>query len=595
MNTTILDRLSAMRTAMQKRGIDAFIIPGTDPHLSEYCADHWKTREWISGFDGSAGTAVVTTQKAALSTDSRYFLQAGMQLEGSSFDLLKHGLPETPSINEWIVSSVPAGSTIAIDGAMFSTTEARSIKNYFETKGFTFRSDFDPFETIWADRPALPASPVFIHDEKYSGVSARSKIEALNRQLLLSGANATLLTALDEIAWILNLRGCDVECNPVAICYAYISDDQSLLFINQDKAPADTRQYLSSQGVSLVDYSRVFDFLSKLPTDKVLLADLNKLNFNLFNALPKGNCPLIAASPVAGMKSVKNSTQIAGFRNAMIKDGIALTRFFMWLDKHLADGEIKETTIGKKLIEFRSQQPLYVGESFATIAGFNAHGAIVHYHATPEQESSITPEGFLLIDSGAQYLDGTTDITRTVALGKLTDRQKRDFTLVLKGHIGIATCRFPQGTRGAQIDVLARMNLWNHGLNYLHGTGHGIGHFLNVHEGPQNIRLEENPTQLVPGMVTSNEPGVYLTGEYGIRIENLILTVKDSETDFGPFYRFETLTLFPIDKKAVDTDLLSEKEINWLNEYHRTVYDKLSPHLNEEEKRWLKDATSEIN
>lgn len=594
MNTKILDRLAALRSAMEKRGIAAFIIPGTDPHLSEYCAEHWKAREWISGFNGSAGTAVVTTQKAVIATDSRYFLQAEIQLCDTTFDLLKQGLPDTPSIQEWIAASIPSGSTVAIDGAMFSTAEALSIKTYFEKSGFSFISDFDPFSSIWTDRPSLPSDPVFIHDEKYSGASARSKIETLNKRLSENGANATLLTALDEIAWVFNLRGADVECNPVAICYAFISNNKNILFVDEKKVTAEVRDYLSSQGISITGYDTIYDFLASLPSESIILTDIHKINFSLYNSLPTSVKTVSAVSPVALLKSIKNETQINGVRNAMIKDGIALVRFFMWLEKHISSGEIKETTIGEKLIEFRSQQPLFVGESFSTIAGFNAHGAIVHYHATPEQEFTITPNGFLLIDSGAQYLDGTTDITRTVALGPLTDRQKRDFTLVLKGHIGIATCRFPQGTRGAQIDVLARMHLWNHGLNYLHGTGHGIGHFLNVHEGPQNIRLEENPTPLMPGMITSNEPGVYLTGQYGIRTENLILTEQDQTNEFGNFYKFETLTLFPIDKKAIDKSLLSENERMWLNQYHQTVFEKLSPHLTSTERDWLETATAPI-
>lgn len=595
MNHTIIERLAALRARMSEKDIQAFIIPGTDPHLSEYSAEHWKSRDWISGFTGSAGTAVVTSNQAGLWTDSRYFLQAGMQLEGTSLELFKQGLPETPDIVSWLISVLPAGSNIAIDGAMFSTIEAQKLQNTLQQNGLQLIADFDPFDEIWTDRPAIPQNPLFIYEEKYSGESTQSKIEKILSDINKKGASAMLLSALDEIAWAFNIRGTDVECNPVVICYAYISPSRKVLFIDETKVPQKEYDCLFGQGIEIMPYNKTLSFIEQIPCDTTLLVDTGKLNFKLFQAISSNKKYVIGNSPVAWLKSLKNTTEIEGFRNAMIKDGIALVQFFRWLEAHITDGNITETEIGRQLIHFRGKQPLFIGESFSTISGYNEHGAIVHYHATPESESTLKPSGFLLIDSGGQYLDGTTDITRTIALGELTEQQKRDYTLVLKGHIAIATCRFPKGTRGSQIDILARKPLWDYGMGYLHGTGHGIGHFLNVHEGPQNIRLEENPTPLTPGMVTSNEPGVYITGEYGIRTENLVLTTVDKQTDFAEFYKFETLTLCPIDKKGININLLTDAEISWLNEYHQMVFDKLSPELSDEETIWLKQATAPIS
>ncbi|WP_455499036.1 aminopeptidase P family protein [Coprobacter sp.] len=594
MKNPTLDRVKALRQKMNERQLAAFIIPGTDPHLSEYSADHWKARGWISGFNGSAGTAVVTMTKAGLWTDSRYFLQAGIQLEGSDFTLFKEGLSETPSIREWLATTLPSGSIVGIDGSMFSYDEAKQLKDFLESKGLVLISDFTPFEEIWNDRPEIPRDPIFVYPEKYNGEIFKSKMERISEKIKKEGANAFLLAALDEIAWMLNLRGTDVPCNPVGICYAYLSEKERVLFIDSKKVDTDTTEYLKKNRIKLAQYEKIYDFLNKLPETEKIFIDPRKINYSLVKAIPATQKIIFGNSPITWEKSLKNETEIAGFKDAMIRDGIALVHFFRWLETHVGEGNVTEITISEKLREYRSRQALYVGESFSTIAGFNAHGAIVHYSATPETNATLKPEGLLLIDSGAQYLDGTTDITRTIALGELSTKQKRDFTLVLKGHIGIATCRFPQGTRGSQIDILARRFLWNEGLNYLHGTGHGIGHFLNVHEGPQNIRLEENLTPLTPGMVTSNEPGIYIAGEYGIRTENLTLVIEDQETEFGKFYKFETLTLFPIDKKAIDKSLLTEEEIEWLDNYHQTVYAKLSPALDKEAKEWLKKATEKL-
>ena len=594
MSKNTLPRLDALRNEMRKKGISAFIVPGTDPHLSEYSAEHWKARGWISGFNGSAGTAVITTDKAGLWTDSRYFLQAAQQLKDSGFDLFKDGLPETPAINDWLITELPAGSVIAVDGTLFSAAEARNMKQIFEDSELKFISDFTPFNTIWADRPKIPDNKLFIHNEKFSGESVDNKVNRVLEQVRKNKATSTLLAALDEIAWVFNVRGSDVECNPVVICYAFLSDTQRILFIDSQKLTEESTAYLKKEGITFRPYTDILPFLASLPEDTSILVDPKKVNYTLINTIP-GHCIIReTTSPVSMLKSVKNPVQIEGIKTAMKRDGVALVRFFRWLEAHLSDGNVTEITVAEKLKEFRSAGKHYVGESFSTIAGFNEHGAIVHYSATPESNATLSTNGFLLIDSGAQYLDGTTDITRTIALGELTPEQKQDFTLVMKGHIALATAHYPQGTRGAQLDVLARHYLWNEGLNYLHGTGHGVGHFLNVHEGPQNIRLEENPTPLMPGMVTSNEPGLYRTGKYGIRCENLVLTVNDRETEFGRFYKFETLTLFPFDKKAFDKTLMTKEEIEWLNNYHETVYRTLSPELTNEEQEWLRNATSAL-
>ncbi len=587
-------RLSALRQLMKRENIDACIIPSSDPHLSEYIASHWKIREWISGFTGSAGTVVVTATKAGLWTDSRYFLQAGGELFASGIKLFKAGLPETPSITDWLGEELKEKKQLGFEGNMFSFSEAERIIQTMNKKGIIVNTQFDPFSEIWEDRPSLPDNPLIVYSEEYSGKSSEKKIAEVKEKLIKADANCILLTALDEIAWTFNLRGSDVTANPVAIAYGFISDKESRIFVSSNKLTDEVRSYLNSQHIQISEYDDIKLYLSKLEENTHILVDKNKVNAALFESIPN-HCKIVfESSPVTLLKSIKNQTEIDGFHNAMVKDGVALIHFFRWLENAIGTEKVTEIDIAKRLIDFRSEQDLYVGESFATIAGFGEHGAIVHYSANEETNLEIKPEGFLLIDSGAQYFDGTTDITRTISLGNLSPQQKKDFTLVLKGHIAIATCCFPQGTRGAQIDVLARKALWDNGLNYLHGTGHGIGHFLNVHEGPQNIRMEENPTQLVPGMVISNEPGVYRTGEYGIRSENLVLVKEYQETDFGKFYNFETLTYFPFDTKAIDKTLLTNDEINWLNTYHQLVYEKLSLYLSEEEKSWLKEKILEI-
>ena len=585
-------RIKALRGFMEEKGLHAFIIPSTDSHLSEYPALHWASREWISGFTGSAGTVVVTRDKAGLWTDSRYFLQAANELDENVITLFKDGLPTTPSIEEWLTTELGNGENVGIDGSVYAAKDAISLTHKLNMKGLHLISDYDPFNAIWHDRPAIPANPIFVLPEKYAGEATNKKISRICDAVEKAGAESLLVASLDTIAWIFNIRGNDVKCNPVAVSYAYISKKETVLFIDPRKLTNETTEYLKSEGVTIAEYGKVFDYVSKAKASVCL--DGNKVTFKLYNTIPQGLRIVDMPSPADLMKSIKNKTEIEGFRKAMEKDGVALVRFFMWLEKAVPKGEVEEISIPAKLIEYRGQQQNFVGESFDTISGYGPNGAIVHYHVSNESSLPVKAEGLLLVDSGGQYFDGTTDITRTVSVGALTDQMKKDYTMVLKGHIDIATAIYPQGTRGSQLDILARKALWDNGLNYLHGTGHGIGHFLNVHEGPQNIRMNENPTTLQIGMVTSNEPGLYRAGQYGIRIENLVLTKHEVTTEFGDFYSFETLTLFPIDTTPIIKEMLTDKELTWFNEYHKQVYDRLSPLLNAEEKEWLKQKTNAI-
>lgn len=594
MSNVIHKHIAALRRFLEEKNLHAFIIPSTDPHLSEYPAAHWESRVWISGFSGSAGTVVVTRDKAGLWTDSRYFLQAAQQLKGTEIELHKEGLPSTLSIEEWLIDELFEGNTVGIDGSVYGAYDAFQLTHKLNMKGLHVISDYDPFIQIWKDRPEIPKNQIFELPEKYSGMKASDKVKAILKAVEKQGANSLLVASLDTIAWMFNIRGNDVKCNPVAVCYAYVSKDETVLFINPKKLTTETIAYLDSEKIKIAEYEKIYDYIAKISKDVVVCLQSSKVSFRLYNSIPQDNRIIDIPSPADLMKSRKNETEQQGIRNAMERDGVALVKFFMWLEKAVPDGAVEELTIVDKLREYRSQQNLYVGDSFDTIAGYGANGAIVHYHVTPDSSLKVNPEGFLLIDSGAQYFDGTTDITRTVALGEITDQMRKDYTMVLKGHIGIATCKYPEGTRGSQIDILARKTLWDNGLNYLHGTGHGVGHFLNVHEGPQSIRMNENPTTLQPGMVTSNEPGLYRAGQYGIRIENLVLTKEDMVTEFGAFYSFETLTLCPIDTTPVIKDMLTDNEVSWLNNYHQYVYDRLSCNLTEEEKDWLKEKTKAI-
>ena len=591
----IPERLTAMRQFMEENNLDAFIIPSTDAHLSEYPPKFWESRKWISGFSGSAGTAVVTKDNAGVWTDSRYFIQAAEELEGTGFDLFKMGQSETPDMTNWIIEQVGNGGTVGIDGLVYASSDAKTLKDKLENKNIKLDTSFDPFTVIRKDRPEIPKNKAYTLPVEIAGETVESKINRINGELAKIDADGILIVTLDAVAWTFNLRGNDVDYNPVAVAYAYVSKKETVLFIDLEKISDEVAYSYKESGIKVTDYNEIFEYVSLFPEGHKVCVTGNKINWKLLQTIPS-NCEIIdIPSPVDLMKSVKNETELKGFRNAMIKDGVALVKFYMWLEEAVPAGEVTEVTVEEKLLEFRSQQDLFVGESFATIAGYKGNGAIVHYHAIQETCLKVEPEGLLLIDSGAQFKDGTTDITRTVSVGKLTKQMKKDYTNVLKGHIAIATLIYPEGTRGSQLDAFARKALWDNCLTYWHGTGHGIGHFLNVHEGPQNIRLEENPTKLQIGMVTSNEPGVYRANHYGIRIENLIVTQEFKKTEeFGKFFNFETITLCPIDIKPIKKKMLTKKEVKWLNNYHQIVYDRLKGHLNKEEKAWLKNKTAPI-
>ena len=582
----INERIASLRDVMRKAGVAACIIPGTDPHASEYIADYWKERVWISGFTGSAGTAVVTLTKAGLWTDSRYFLQGEEELKGSGMDLMKMGLPETADIIPWLIDTLKPGEKVAVNAQMFSVNAYAAMKSELETVGIELVS-IDLMKEVWTDRPALPKNPFYVFDLQYSGQSTTDKIAATRAEMAKLRSQVFVMSALDDIAWLFNIRGNDVDFNPVVIAYALVEENDVTLFVDQDKLTEETKTYLASVGVRIKAYDAIYSVLEQIESSKTVLIDGAKLNRALYESIPAACTKRNAMSPVFKLKSIKNEVEMAGVRQAMVKDGVALTRFFIWLEENLKSGNLNEVSVDQKLYEFRSKQENFKGESFSTIAGYGPHGAIVHYRAVPESASTLKPENLFLLDSGGQYLEGTTDITRTVALGTPTVKQKIDFTLVLKGHIALATAKFPSGTRGSQLDILARKAMWDLGINYGHGTGHGVGHFLNVHEGPQNIRMDENPISLQEGMFMSNEPGLYRTNQYGIRTENLIHVIKAEKTEFGEFLKFETVTLFPIDKELIDVEMMSDEDIDWLNNYHKRVYDTLAQKLDENEREWL--------
>ena len=592
----IKNRLTALRAEMRSNHLSAFIVPSTDPHSGEYVPEHWESRKWITGFTGSAGTAVITLNDAGLWTDSRYFIQAKEQLADTGIRLFKDRLPETPTIPEWLGSILKEGERVGIDGWVNSHQEAQALRNGLTSNGLELVTmTADIFTSIWENRPTLPKTPVFILDETHTGISCTEKINCIQEAIARNGASAIVLSALDEIAWTLNLRGEDVHCNPVFISYLLISKESYTLYILKEKITNEVHSYLESHQVEIKTYS---DFSEDIRTFKEKHEGVLQIsplaNEALYELSSRYEDTIVAPSPVALMKAVKNETEQAGFRKAMEKDGVALVKFLRWLEKSVPAGDETELSIDKKLYEFRSEQADFKGISFDTIAGYKEHAAIVHYEATPETDIPLRPEGLLLLDSGAQYLDGTTDITRTITLGPLTEEEKVDYTLVLKGHLHLQNAHFPAGTCGTQLDVLARIAMWKAGINYLHGTGHGIGHFLCVHEGPHQVRMNHVPTLLEPGMILTDEPGIYKGGRHGIRIENTLLIVPAQETEFGKFYKFEPLTLCPIDKKAIAIHLMTDEELTWFNEYHQMVYHRLNPLLSEEEQAWLKEATSPI-
>lgn len=593
----INDRIEALRELMRREGIAACIFPSTDPHNSEYVADHWKGREWISGFNGSAGTAVVTMRSAALWTDSRYFIAAAQQLEGSEFVLMKEKIDGTPTIAEWIGREVLAegGSTeVAIDGWCASEASVKALRDDLRRHGgLTLRTNLDPLSRIWTDRPSLPLNKVEIQPMEYAGEAAADKLKRLRRRLHEEHhADGLLVAALDDIAWLLNLRGSDIHCNPVFVAYLLIASDRATLYVDHRKITAEVEVYLRGQGVLTDDYNRVGDGLKDY-FEYTILLDPDEVNTVLYHK-PERPKIISATSPVAAMKAVKNPFEIEGFRGAMLRDGVAMVKFLSQLDEMVAEGTLTEIGVDKTLTRLRAMQPLYKGLSFDTIAAYGAHAAIVHYEATPETDVCIEPCGMILIDSGAQYQDGTTDITRTIALGPLSEEERLAYTLVLKGHIQLQMLKFPKGASGTQLDAIARHDMWSYGYNYLHGTGHGVGSYLNVHEGPHQIRMEYRGAPLVAGMTVTDEPGIYAEDRFGVRIENTLLVIPYKKTEFGEFLQFEPLTLCPIDTRPVITDMLTSEEISWLNTYHATVRERLLPHLTTVEQQWLNAATAEI-
>jgi len=595
MNTEIADRLSALREVMKRERLAAFIFPSTDPHNSEYVPDHWKGREWISGFDGSAGVAVVTMTHAALWTDSRYFIAAANQLAGTEFQLMKQGLPETPAIADWLGAELQQSDSteIGMDGQVNAHQFVMQMKQDMrERGGITIRTNLDLLAIIWKDRPSIPKDTVQIQPLRYAGERTADKLTRIRQALRRQHADGTLVSALDDIAWTLNLRGTDVHCNPVFVAYLLISTTKATLCIDPDKLTTDVKAYLKGEGVEVNRYDQIKDELAGYGEYNIAL-DPQQINHNLFEGV---NDPKILplTSPIPLLKAVKNQAEIAGFRAAMVRDGVAMVKFLRWLKPAVEAGGQTEMSLDEKLTALRSEQDLFRGMSFDTIVGYEEHGAIVHYEATPVTDASIEPRGLVLIDSGGQYQDGTTDITRTIALGELTDEQRRVYTLVLRGHIQLELCKFPSGACGSQLDALVRQPMWREGMNFMHGTGHGVGSYLNVHEGPHQIRMEWRPAPLLAGMTVTDEPGIYMEGKFGVRIENTLLVTPYKETQFGNFLQFESLTLAPIDTTPILMDMLLEEEKAWLNAYHAEVYRQLSPHLSDEENEWLAKATQAI-
>lgn len=591
----INQRLESLREVMKREHLAAFIFPSTDAHQSEYVADHWMGRAWISGFDGSAGTAVVTMHSAALWTDSRYFLAAEEQLKGTEFQLMKLKIPGTLSIAEWLGKELQDVDSleVGLDGWVNSYTSTSGlIADLRKAGGITVRTNFDPLEEIWKDRPSIPLKPVEIQPMEFTGEDVSSKIKRIRLALRAQHADGMLVSALDDIAWTLNLRGTDVHCVPVFVSYLLIASDKVSLFVDEAKVSSEIRAYLESNGVSIYKYNKVEEGLKAYSEYNILL-DGNETSYYLWKAV---RCQEIvqASSPIPAMKAVKNESEIAGYRSAMLKDGVAMVKFLKWLLPAVEAGGETEISIDKKLTALRAEQKLFRDISFDTIAGYQAHGAIVHYEATPETDIPLKPEGLLLLDSGAQYQDGTTDITRTIALGPITEEMKHIYTLVLKAHIQLELAKFPDGASGTQLDALGRECMWREGFNFLHGTGHGVGSYLSVHEGPHQIRMEYMPTPLRAGMTLTDEPGLYLAGKFGVRIENTVLLSDYMKTEFGKFLQIEPLTLCPIDTAPIDLAMLMPEELAWLNEYHAKVYAELAPYLDEEEKKWLENATKAI-
>lgn len=591
----IKQRLDDLREVMRREKLAAFIFPSTDAHQSEYVASHWQGREWISGFDGSAGTAVVTLDRAALWTDSRYFLAAEQQLQGTEYQLMKLRVEGTPTIGQWLIEQLAdvESPEVGLDGMVNSFHDTQALVDELrKAAGITVRTNFDPLEVIWKDRPSIPVNPVEIQPLEFAGESFQSKLSRIRTALRELHADGMFVSALDDIAWTLNLRGSDVHCVPVFVSYLLIASDKVSLFVDEEKLTPAVKDYLVGNGVSLYKYNKVEEGLRNYSEYNILL-DGDETSYRLWKTV---KCREIVSftSPIPAMKAIKNQSEIAGFRSAMLRDGVAVVKFLRWLKPAVEQGGQTEMSINEKLTSLRAEQEYFRGLSFDTIAGYQEHGAIVHYEATPQTDAVLRPEGLILIDSGAQYQDGTTDITRTIALGPVSERIKYIYTLVLKAHIQMELVKFPDGASGTQLDAVGRACLWRAGLNYLHGTGHGVGSYLSVHEGPHQIRMEWKPTPLRSGMTVTDEPGIYLTGEFGVRIENTLLVKDYMQTEMGKFLQMESLTLCPIDTAPIDVLLLTEEEKNWLNVYHQLVFEKLSPWLDEEDKNWLREATKSL-
>jgi Xaa-Pro aminopeptidase len=588
----IPERISALREVMRRESIDAFIFPSTDPHNGEYVPDHWKCREWISGFNGSAGTAVVTLNEAALWTDSRYFIAAAEQLEGTGFVLMKDGLEDTPSISKWLGRklSFNGGNCVGVDGMVMSANDTNNLISELQKEGgITVRTNFDPLAEIWKDRPEIPLNPIEIQPLEYAGESAENKLERIRQAIRTRHACGILVSTLDDIAWTLNLRGTDVHCNPVFVSYLLLNEDTTTLFVNNRKLTKEVSDYLASINVKVEPYENVRKALKEYKAYNIIM-DKATTCHTLYNDVRAKVEDY--ESPIPAMKAIKNETEVKGFREAMKRDGVALVKFLRWLKPAVEKGGETELSISRKLTSLRAEQPLFRDISFDTISAYQEHGAIVHYEPTTETDAPVRPEGFLLLDSGAQYQDATTDITRTIPLGTLTDEQRKVYTLVLKGNIQLAMLKFPDGASGTQLDALARMDMWREGMNYLHGTGHGVGSYLNVHEGPHQIRMQWKPSPLRANMIVTDEPGLYLEGRFGVRIENTMIILPYKETEFGRFLQMESLTLCPIDTEPIIIDMMRPEEIEWLNNYHQRVYDELSPLLEDEEDReWLGQQT----
>ena len=594
-NQTIAARLAALRDEMRREHLSAFIFPSSDPHNSEYVPPRWEGRKWISGFDGSAGTAVVTLHSAALWTDSRYFLAAEEQLAGTEFQLMRERMESTPGIAEWIAAGLSDDDSteIGVDGMCMTYADVSDLKTELKHNGgITVRTNLDILDRVWTDRPSVPLNPVRIQPMEYAGESCHDKLGRIRSSLLRRGAGGMLMTQLDDIAWTLNLRGTDVHCTPVFVAWLIVAEEVAVLYIKDEKLSPEVIDYLHAEGVAVDDYDNIIDALNSYD-GYTLLIDPATTNYTLSQL--RGNFNLVSApSPVPEMKAVKNEVECNGFRNAMLRDGVAMVKFLKWLEEAVPRGGETELSVSAKLRQLRAEQPLFMDESFDTIAGYEEHGAIVHYEPSPESDVALRPEGFLLLDSGAQYLDGTTDITRTIQLGAVTDLHRRVYTLVLKGHLSLQNLCFPRGAAGTQLDAVARVAMWRDGMNFMHGTGHGVGSYLSVHEGPHQIRQEYRPAPMLEGMTITDEPGLYLAGKFGVRIENTLLTVPYLTTEFGRFLRFEPLTLCPIDTRPIVVDMLSAEELAVLNAYHQMVYERLSPMLDAEHRAWLAAKTRNL-